>query len=219
MTYVECGDIVEIETRCRIAIWRTFGRIQWRVIPEPHATLHGLRIPSAILKILFRHILFYFLMQFGLWRAAAFVSSPIDLLKHEKGNYSKAFGSVRCGCYLRDWLLGLTDRRRIAGCCSVIISHWWRHSVAWCRSPASFQNVKDAKTNQQITAAGPADVTCCHGDDLVNVGEVTKMAFCAVNVFLYVDFSRAAHCMHARYITIQYILLVSGKAISYNNNQ
>ena len=69
-------------------------------IPEPHATLQGavrcrkqchdcatlqgVRIPSAILKIVFRHILFYFLflMQFRLWRAAAFVSSPIHLLHH-----------------------------------------------------------------------------------------------------------------------------------------
>ena len=37
--------------------------------------------PSAILKIVLRHILFFwFLMQFRLWRAAAFVSSPIHLL-------------------------------------------------------------------------------------------------------------------------------------------
>ena len=60
------------------------GRIQWHVIPEPRITLHwriywhdstatcyilqGVRIPSAILKIVFRHILFIFcfLMQFGL---------------------------------------------------------------------------------------------------------------------------------------------------------
>jgi len=36
-------------------------------IPEPHATLQGVRIPSAILKIVFRHIyLFLFLMQFRL---------------------------------------------------------------------------------------------------------------------------------------------------------
>jgi len=30
-------------------------------IPEPHATLQGVRILSAILKIVFRYILFYFL--------------------------------------------------------------------------------------------------------------------------------------------------------------
>jgi len=53
------------------------------MIPEPHATLHaavtwrnqshdratlqGVRIPSAILKIVFRQILFFlFLVQFGL---------------------------------------------------------------------------------------------------------------------------------------------------------
>jgi len=50
-------------------------------IPESHATLQGVRIPSAILKTVFRHILFFwFLMQFRLWRAAAFVSSPIHLV-------------------------------------------------------------------------------------------------------------------------------------------
>jgi len=38
------------------------------MIPEPHATLQGVIILSAILKIVFRHILFLllFLMQFGL---------------------------------------------------------------------------------------------------------------------------------------------------------
>ena len=60
------------------SIWRTFGRIQWHVIPEPsatlqgavtwrnqchdRATLQGVRIPSAILKIVFA--MFIFLMQF-----------------------------------------------------------------------------------------------------------------------------------------------------------
>ena len=130
--------MVIIETKCRIPIRRTFGRIPWHVIPEPpatllgaatwriqrhvilepcmtlqgaatlcvhftvmipephatlkgavicrnqchdRATLQGAIIPSAILKIVFLHILFYFLflMQFRLWRAAAFVSSPIHL--------------------------------------------------------------------------------------------------------------------------------------------
>ena len=33
--------IIKIETRCRITIWRTFGRISWHVIPEPPATLQG----------------------------------------------------------------------------------------------------------------------------------------------------------------------------------
>jgi len=39
--HVDCGDVVEIETRCRIPIWKTFGRIQWHVIPEPPVTLQG----------------------------------------------------------------------------------------------------------------------------------------------------------------------------------
>jgi len=64
--------MVKIETRCRMPIWRTFGRIPWHVIlepritlqvlplgkftvmiPEPHATLQGVVILSAILIIRF----------------------------------------------------------------------------------------------------------------------------------------------------------------------
>ena len=72
----DCGDMVEIETRCIIPIWRTFGRIPWPVIPpEPpatlqggvtwrnqchdRATLQGVTISSAILKIVFYFILFF----------------------------------------------------------------------------------------------------------------------------------------------------------------
>jgi len=62
--HVDCGDMVEIENRCRIPIWRTFGRTQWHIIPEPFATLQGVRILSALLKIVFRHVLFYFLFIF-----------------------------------------------------------------------------------------------------------------------------------------------------------
>ena len=39
--HVDCDDVIEIKTRCRIPIWRTFWRIQWHVIPEPPATLQG----------------------------------------------------------------------------------------------------------------------------------------------------------------------------------
>jgi len=41
------------------------------MIPEPRVTLQSERIPSIILKIIFRRILFLVLMQFGLSRAAA----------------------------------------------------------------------------------------------------------------------------------------------------
>ena len=37
------------------------------MIPEPHVTLQGVRIPSAILKIVFRHILFYFCFLNAVW--------------------------------------------------------------------------------------------------------------------------------------------------------
>ena len=39
--HVDCGDMVEIETRWRIPIWRMFGQIPCHVIPEPHITLQG----------------------------------------------------------------------------------------------------------------------------------------------------------------------------------
>ena len=72
---------VESETRCKIPIWRTFvGEFSGMSSQKPRITLQGVRIQSAILKIVFRHILFFlFLMQFRLRRAAAFVSSPIHL--------------------------------------------------------------------------------------------------------------------------------------------
>jgi len=58
------------------------GAVIWRNQCHDRATLQGVITPSSILKIVFRHILFVcFLMQFGLWRAAAIVSSPIHLLK------------------------------------------------------------------------------------------------------------------------------------------
>jgi len=55
------------------------GAVTWRNQCRDRATLQGVRIPSSTLKIVFRHIFFLFLMQFRLWRAAAFVSSPIHL--------------------------------------------------------------------------------------------------------------------------------------------
>ena len=36
--HVDCGDIVKIETRCRIPIWRTFGRIAMTC--HPRTTCH-----------------------------------------------------------------------------------------------------------------------------------------------------------------------------------
>ena len=76
--------------------------IHCQKIPEPHATLQGVRIPSAILKIVFSHILFLFLflMQFRLWRAAAFVSSPIHLFIIYYFVYSCwfLFSDIHCSC-------------------------------------------------------------------------------------------------------------------------
>jgi len=44
------------------------GAVTWRNQCHGRATLQGVRIPSTILKVVFRHILFIyiFLMQFGL---------------------------------------------------------------------------------------------------------------------------------------------------------
>jgi len=56
----------------------------WRNQCYDRATLQNVRIPSANWKLFFAiFYLFLFLMQFGLWRAASFVSSPIHLFDVE----------------------------------------------------------------------------------------------------------------------------------------
>jgi len=119
--HVYWGDVVESETGCRIPIWRTFGRIQWHVIPEPRITLQGSAATwwihchdsratchiagcshlaksmssschSAGCKNSIRHIEnrfspYFLLMQCRLWRAAAFVSSPIHLFRAQYSEY------------------------------------------------------------------------------------------------------------------------------------
>jgi len=62
------------------------GAVTWRNQCHDRATLQGVLIPSAILKIVFRHILFFvfFKIHFGLWRAAAFISSLIHLYRYRQ---------------------------------------------------------------------------------------------------------------------------------------
>ena len=55
------------------------GAVTWQNQCHDRATLQGVIIPSAILRIVFRHMLFFKKIQFGLWRTAAFVSSSIHL--------------------------------------------------------------------------------------------------------------------------------------------
>jgi len=57
------------------------GAVTWRNQCHDRAPLQCVIIPFAILKIVFAiFYFFWFLMQFGLWWAAAFLSSPIHLL-------------------------------------------------------------------------------------------------------------------------------------------
>ena len=114
--HVDCGDVVEIETRCRIPIWRTIGRIPWHVISEPLITLqdaatwwihchdsrarcHIAGCKNSICYIENRSslffIFFWFLIQFRLWRAAAFVSSPIYLLY-----FTRVYWQYRLMCHV-----------------------------------------------------------------------------------------------------------------------
>ena len=103
--HVDCGDVVTLETRCRILMWWTFGRIPCHVIPEPRitlqgavtwrnqchdlATLQGVITPSVILKILFAIFFFCFLVQFGLWR----IDNALSLSQTEP--IFKCFSEVR----------------------------------------------------------------------------------------------------------------------------
>jgi len=72
--WIHCHDSLEPHATLQ-------GAVTWRNQSHDRATLQGVIIPSAILKIVFRLILFIFcfFMQIGLWRAAAFVSSSIHL--------------------------------------------------------------------------------------------------------------------------------------------
>jgi len=95
------GDFNGMSSQSHVSHCRVLPLGEFTVtIPEPHATLQGAGCSHltksmswschiAGCKNSIRHIenrfspyfvLFLFLMQFGLWRAAAFVSSPIHLL-------------------------------------------------------------------------------------------------------------------------------------------
>ena len=92
--HVDCGDMVKIETRCRIPIRRTFGQIPWHVIPEPPATLQGIIIPSAVLKIVSRHIFYLFfwflprdaMHKRGICRHAVSVCLSVTFVDYVKRN-------------------------------------------------------------------------------------------------------------------------------------
>jgi len=125
----QTGD--KVETRCRIPIWRTFGRIPWHVIPEPPATLQGAAtrrihchdsratchiagsshwrnqchdraklqgviIPSAILKIVFRHILLYIFNAVWALTSSGFriVSDTLVMMMIVVKNSGKIFAIV-----------------------------------------------------------------------------------------------------------------------------
>jgi len=64
------------------------GAVTWWNQCHDHATLQGVIIPSAILKIVFRHISLFVFNAVRLWQVAAFVSSPIYL-----------FSQLRCATF------------------------------------------------------------------------------------------------------------------------
>jgi len=63
------GELNGMSSQSHVSNCRVLPLDEFNVmIPEPHATLQGVRIPSAILKIVFRHILFissFFKCSFG----------------------------------------------------------------------------------------------------------------------------------------------------------
>jgi len=55
------GEFKGMSSQSHVSLCRVLPLVEFTVmIPEPHATLQGVRIPSAILKIVIRHILFFF---------------------------------------------------------------------------------------------------------------------------------------------------------------
>jgi len=58
------GDFNGMSSQSHVSHCRVLPLGEFTVtIPEPHATLQGVRIPSAILKIVFRHILLFFVFS------------------------------------------------------------------------------------------------------------------------------------------------------------
>jgi len=75
------GEFNSMSSQSHVSHCRVLPLAEFTVtIPEPHATLQGVRIPPY-LKSFFA--IFFVLMQFGFWWAADFVSSPIHLLHLE----------------------------------------------------------------------------------------------------------------------------------------
>jgi len=85
-------------------------------IPEPHATLQGARILSTISKIVLRHMLFCVLMQFRLWWAAAFVSSPMHLFIIEMRRLTTSGPYYRPGFVTRSYLIILQQHCELFVC-------------------------------------------------------------------------------------------------------
>jgi len=85
--HVDCGDMVEVETRSRIPICRTFWGIQWHVIPELRCTLQGERIPSAM-KIILNDL------QYGWWNFFAVFYFFFVFLMYEGRSISKLQNGV-----------------------------------------------------------------------------------------------------------------------------
>jgi len=117
------------------------GSVTWRNQCHDRATLQGVRIPSAILKIVLRHIFFWFLMHFRLWRAAAFASSPIHLFWSVFVTYSiwdhrlpSRYNVIIIGltiCYLQMMLLFLPHLLKVFNGC-LIFALTSPFLITWC---------------------------------------------------------------------------------------
>ena len=103
-------------SHCRVLLLGEFTVM----IPERHATLQGVIIPSAILKIVFAIFYFLFLMQFGLWRAATFVSSAIHLFHDRHARANMALRDKQDWAEPRTWVpwkaMNRTPQGRVRSC-------------------------------------------------------------------------------------------------------
>ena len=62
--HVDCGDMVKIETRCRIPIWRTFGRITWDVIVNSNSNKQISIAPYASYRC---HVVYCLMIHVVVW--------------------------------------------------------------------------------------------------------------------------------------------------------
>ena len=125
-------------------------------IPEPHAALQGVRIPSAILKIVLGHILFFICNAVKALTNGGFalVSSPIDLFVTAVSAQCGAMWHVNFHKHVSDASLNDTVLVPVTG--SWLLRH--TRPIPRHTTTTTFVTVFEKKNNELRTASETAEI-------------------------------------------------------------